>query len=259
MAVPWLVPPAPLALAEAMLRADRPWMAVATLEALDPDDPRVRRDLGRALAGAGQCERALPYLLEARSRGWTATDAYYEGACHERAGDLSLAIASWSEAVAIDPRHAWSWYRLARAADALPDPALAEVARGSLWTLDGGPLLTALADARRAVLADDPDADLLLAELSGASRDPRVAGELALLDGRRWLALGWPERAVDALTRAVALRPADPEAAIALARAWWAAGDAASARAALERPLLALQDPPTELVALRARLAAEAP
>ncbi|MEQ1570688.1 MAG: hypothetical protein ABMA64_33980, partial [Myxococcota bacterium] len=191
---------------------------------------------------AGACGEALELLAETRATGrWTPTDAYFEGECRERVGDPAAAVAAFEEAVALDDRHAASWYRLARLGDEWGAPEVSARARAALWTLEPGPMLVALADARRAVLHAEPDADARLFELTpGPGADRRFAAEVALLESRRWLELGWPERAVDHAIRAAGLRPSDAEASELLARAYVAAGEPELAAGARARPRLQL-------------------
>jgi predicted Zn-dependent protease len=256
---PPALPPVELAVAEHWVEQGRPRLALDLLRELaveHPDVPRVVRAMGRALAAAGWCREALPWLERARSEGHSgATDAWYEGTCREALGDDAGARVALEEAVRFDPWHVRSWDSLARLGQRTGDLALAEHARDRLWTLPDGEMLAWMGEVSAQVFAGDPEADRALWALSSMRAAPGPWGRhWHMLDG--WLALqeGDTVYASQALARAVSAEPADPWAGAWQAEALRRSGDPEAAREVLSRPHLALRDPTPEILAVRAAL-----
>jgi predicted Zn-dependent protease len=253
------IPPAELAAAERWVEQGRPRLALDILRELvlqHPDAPRVVRAMGRALASAGRCREALPWLEKARSAGHSGvTDAWYEATCREALGDDAGAEAALEEALLFDPWHVRAWDSLVWLGQRTGDMALAERACERLWTLPDGEMFAWMGELRAQVLAGEPRADRELWALSSMRAVPGPWGrQWHLMDG--WLALqeGDTVYASQALARAVQAEPADPLASAWHAEALRRAGEPEAARQALSRPLLSLRDPTPELLAVQEAL-----
>lgn len=249
-------PPTGVAVAEGLLSSGRPGLALNAAEAAGPD-PRARIVAARARAALGVCGSALAELAELRGApGWGPAALLAEAHCQRSGGARAAELVSLYEAVCLDPRDDSAFARLVRAADEAGEEALAAWGREHLLGTPAGVEELVLADARRAVLRGLDDADQRLMEalpLRRRSSAHRVA--VAILEGRRWLDLGWPERGAQALFEAVRADLADPVAAAWRAEALRRSGDWAQADAALTRPRIAAGEPAPLATAIRARVA----
>ncbi len=246
-------------MAEGLLSTGRPGLALSMVQpVLDarPGDGRARTVQARALAGLGQCREALALFAETRGGpGWGARSLLDEARCHHHLGDDAGERVALEEAVALDPGSVEAWVALARLGDATGDERLSAHARERALEEGGEPWQIDLADARREVLAGSEWADAAMVAIVPLRA---LTNEVAVLEGIRWLDLGWPEAAAQVLYEAVRGDLRDPEAAAWRAEALRRVGDLEQAAAALERPWIAQQDPTPLLAEVRARVARDA-
>jgi tetratricopeptide (TPR) repeat protein len=165
----------------------------------DPSDESARIGLGRAQIALGRCEQGRNSLSGLRqSPHWSALSATAEGTCALRAGNASLAITAFEEAVLMDPNHGRGWYGLFRAQVLGGDLTAAAV---SLTKLDEDSQTTDLFPTAELTLdwaTTAVDVDTRLHGMLTWEEDSPapMASRLALVSSaERWLDLGDPQSA----------------------------------------------------------------
>jgi tetratricopeptide (TPR) repeat protein len=160
--------------------------------------------LGRARAGLGLCDRAIESFADWRHTGaYNARAAIAEGWCSYRLGWNGNAIESAQDALRLKPNLGSAQYLLAMAAAADGDDVTFDEAVEGLLTTERGPAMIALAEGWRAVEQGDAfGVDMAVMDLIELEREFPKAGlgaQRALIDAQRWLDLGDPQSAYQAL------------------------------------------------------------
>jgi tetratricopeptide (TPR) repeat protein len=169
-----------------------------------PEHPGAWVGLARARAGLGDCDRTVEILSQWRHAGaYNARAALAEGWCWYRLGEMSQAQETALDVIRLKPNLGPGWYLLALASQALGDEVGWETAIEGLDVLERGDVMIALAEGWRAMEEGDEEALALasreLEELAKANPRSAIQAQIAMLDAQRWLDLGDPVRAEDAL------------------------------------------------------------
>lgn len=178
--------------------------------ALEPRDPLVRAELTRALIALGRIDEAENLLSQ---QGLQQREQQRLGAIvAARRGDHRRAIALLREAVRADPRDFESWGNLGVSLLAAGDAAAATSALGQALRLKPGH--SSFRQKWAEAVSQAGTAEEQLPKLyDAAASDPNAllaAAHIEDLEGR-------PDRAVDALRRALEAMPGDEAALLALA------------------------------------------
>lgn len=197
--VPMLMAARPVDHGRSLLLGGQFGLALDTFDEIlrtHPDHPEALLGRARTLARLGRCDEALAVLGEQRAvANWTPRAALAEGLCHEKAGDLSLAIVAYREAVDLNDEVETSWFQLATALAEANDPE-AGWAREALDDLRSATADSAEVRVGSVWLARNAgDADGAWTELALLRRVPGgdlAAQQLAFVEGVLWLDAGDP-------------------------------------------------------------------
>ncbi len=171
----------------------------------EPNNHEAVVGLGRALAGMGQCKRALWRLGQARpTPAWNADAALAEADCWHQRGDDSQADAAWEEAQILAPGRRLMTYRMAVAGVRTGDEAQYNAALDRLQGPDDNDLMVAMARTWRALEWGEADFEQSLRELEKDMQSVRSRGgraQLFIIQGTAWLDAGENKLAEDTLRK----------------------------------------------------------
>ena len=224
----------------------------------DPSDDPSRAALAQALAAVGACEEALEHFEVLTEHAYVDAMALRgEGLCWVRLGLVDRARGVITEATEVDPSKAVLWGDLGYVALRQGDRQLLDVVVDELYASPRGFWIAQNLEASSALEWGESDADTrieVFLSAASAAGVPAARSQACVLDALRWLDLGEPFLAEQALAEAIRLAPRALRPRVLRAEAVRRQGNPHQAEMILDRAVQSFGETALLHVAVRARL-----